>query len=99
MLRSRAHRAAEVEETLLERLSKITGYKELPSAVRAAADVKSKSIDGLMKMTGRVPSEGSSDSLESMIAGMEAKGIMRMTVDLEKTPAKKVDAEAQVTDG
>jgi hypothetical protein len=94
MLRTRAHRAAEVEEKLLNRLEGIRADKDVPAALRAASDVKAKSIDGLMKLTGREPSGGNSESMEQLVESMAARGYMKLTVNLEKEPPKKIDADA-----
>lgn len=81
-LRSTALRAAEVEAGLLERLSGVDD-KDLPSALRAAADVKAKSVDKLLAMTGRSPDRPPEHSMEQLLAGLAARGLARVNVNLD----------------
>lgn len=99
MLRSRIHRAAEIEEDLLERAGNVIHSRDIPTALKAVNDVKTKSIDGLLKMTGRDQTQGNSESLESLVASMEARGYAKLTVNLEKEAPKHIDAEAHAADG
>lgn len=92
MLRSRAHRAAEIEEDLLEKAANVMHSRDIPQALKAVSDVKNKNIDSLMKMTGREPSKGESQDLESLVASMASSGYARLTVNLERDAPKAIDA-------
>jgi hypothetical protein len=94
MLRSRVHRAIEIEDKLLNIVADTKHVKDAAQALRAVSDVKGKGIDSLLKMTGRSPEGGQSENLETIMGQMVAGGYASMTVSLEKQPPKKVDAEA-----
>lgn len=81
-LRATALRASEIEAGLLERLPTVDD-KELPAALRAAADVKAKSVDKLLAMTGRSPDRVPEHSIEQLLAGLAAKGLARVNVNLD----------------
>lgn len=81
-LRSNAKSAAEIEATLLERVGNITEDEQLPSALRAVADVKNKSIDGLIKLTGR-DGQDAGDDFAQMLRGMAEAGFLKLNVQLE----------------
>lgn len=97
MLRTRVHRAAEIEGDMLEKIA--DSKHDLPQALRAVTDVRHKSVDSLMKLTGRDKDSGRTEDLTSMVSAMEAKGIVKLTVNLEKEPPKQIDADAEVSDG
>lgn len=86
MLRARAHRASEIEMELLERIATVGDYRELPQALRAVNDTKAKSLDALLKLTGRAPSEGDSTGLEQLVDSMVRGGYLRVNVDLSNAP-------------
>lgn len=86
-LRHNAKNAAEIESTLLERVGNITDDDQLPAALRAVADVKTKSIDGLVKLTGR-EGQSAGDDFASMLRGMAEAGFLRLNVSLEAGPER-----------
>src|SRR4051812_12784776 len=55
-LRTNLSRAVDIEAELLER-SLDAQQRDLPAALRAVSDVKSKSLDGLLKLTGRAAAD------------------------------------------
>jgi hypothetical protein len=81
-LRRTALRASEVEAGLLERLPNVSD-DNLAQALRAAADVKSKSVDKLLAMTGRAPDRTPSMSMEQLLHGLAAKGLAQINVNLD----------------
>jgi hypothetical protein len=90
-----ARRAAEIELEMMERIRTETQPRELPVALRAVADLKSKSVDTVMKLTGRDKQEAATGSLESLVASMEGKGYLHLNVSLGEPPKKAdVDGEA-----
>jgi hypothetical protein len=60
---------------------KLSGDQKI-AAVRAVADAQGKSVDTLMKMTGR-DARPQSDDFTAMLAGMAADGFLRLNVELE----------------
>lgn len=89
-LRANANDAARIEATLLQRVGEITDKDQLPSALRAVADVKSKSIDGLVKLTGR-DGQAPADDFAAMLRGMAESGFLRLNVSLEAGPETSGD--------
>lgn len=88
-LRSLAKRATEIEATLLERAAGCSD-RDLPTALRAVADVKSKSVDKLLALTGRAPESSQGDGdLRSLLEGMAAKGLVRLSVNLDIDQTKE----------
>jgi hypothetical protein len=81
-LRSNAKRAAEIEGRLLER-AEMVADRDLPNVLRAVADVQSKSVDGLLKLTGREQGDRQGQDFAQMLAGMAAKGYLRVNVNLD----------------
>lgn len=81
-LRDNLGKAALIEADMLERIAETKGIRDLPAALRAVSDVKSKSLDGLLKLTGRAPSESESNSIEQLLVGMANKGYLRVNVEL-----------------
>jgi hypothetical protein len=83
-----ARRAADVEVEGTERdiVEKVRGNALKAAttldAVRAVADAQGKSVDTLMKMTGR-DARPQSDDFTAMLAGMAADGFLRLNVELE----------------
>jgi hypothetical protein len=82
MLLSRAHRAAEIEGEMLERVAGVTNARDLPQALRAVADTKTKSIDALMKLTGRTHEGSQALSAEALLRGLAKSGLVKINVDL-----------------
>ncbi|MCW3041306.1 MAG: hypothetical protein JWM31_3211 [Solirubrobacterales bacterium] len=80
-LRRLALRATEVEAELLE---KLVDCNDVPSGLRAAPDVKAKSIDRLLSLTGWTPVSLPGDGdLRSLLEGMAAAGHIRLSVSLD----------------
>jgi NADH dehydrogenase/NADH:ubiquinone oxidoreductase subunit G len=80
-MRQNASRATEIETDLLERALTVKD-KDLPSALRAVADVKAKNLDGLLKMTGRAPAEDGG-SIAQTLRALAKDGLVRLHVDLD----------------
>lgn len=93
-LRKIANRALEIEADLLEKCAK-AAPREIPQALRAVADTKTKSIDKLLALTGRAPEQqdGSYD-LRALLEGMADKGLLTLNVDL-KADQKEPHAPAE----
>jgi len=84
-LRTQAKRASEIEADLLEKVGGITDKNMLPQALRAVADAKTKSIDGLVKLTGR-DGQDAADDFTAMLRGMASDGFLKLNVSLEAGP-------------
>jgi arginine deiminase len=82
-VRGNALKAANTLDTLIETIDpdKLSGDQKI-AAVRAVADAQGKSVDTLMKMTGR-DARPQSDDFTAMLAGMAADGFLRLNVELE----------------
>lgn len=80
-LRKNLARAVEIEADLLERAASATG-RDVPNALRAVTDVKSKSLDGLLKLTGRSNPETTGGDIAQMLSGMVERGILKVNVEL-----------------
>jgi hypothetical protein len=81
-LRSNAHRASEIASSLLERAEGVAD-RDLPNVLRAVADVQSKSVDGLLKLTGRERGDQHGQDFAQMLAGMAAKGYLKIHVNVD----------------
>jgi hypothetical protein len=81
-LRTNLSRAVDIEATLLER-SLDAQQRDLPAALRAVSDVKSKSLDGLLKLTGRAAADPDAVSLHELVVSMARKGFIRASVNLD----------------
>lgn len=82
-LRARARRAAEIEADLMERVAQVDQPRDVPNALRAITDAKSKSIDAVMKLTGQDRSgESQSSSLEQTLKQLAANGTIKVNVEL-----------------
>ena len=90
-LRNNAERAIEIEADLLEKAANAQP-RDVPQALRAVADVKAKSVDKLMALTGRAPSESGAD-LGATLASLAGKGFLRMNVELGRPEPDAVDAD------
>ncbi|UTI65596.1 hypothetical protein NBH00_05145 [Paraconexibacter antarcticus] len=89
-LRSLAKRATEIEAELLEKAARAQP-RDIPQALRAVADVKSKSVDKLLALTGRSPEAAAGDGdLRSLLEGMAAKGLVRLSVNLDIDQTKEI---------
>jgi hypothetical protein len=53
--------------------------------VRAISDAQNKSVDALMKMTGR-DKEAPRDNMVDVLAGMAQRGFLRMNVEIGPAP-------------
>lgn len=79
-LRDNAQLAVQAERDLLLRLSDVPA-KDIPSALRAASDTRAKSIDNLLKMTGRQTDGG--ESIAHILQSMQKSGLVKINVELE----------------
>jgi len=87
-VRDNAQKAASKLGTLIdsvdvERLSS----EDRIAAVRAIADAQNKSVDALMKMTGR-DREAPRDNMADVLAGMAERGLLRMNVEIGPSPSE-----------
>lgn len=73
--------AVEREAQMLERMGDVKD-RDLAQALRAVADVKAKSLDGLLKITGRSTSPEEDGNLVRMLEAMIRKGYLKASVDL-----------------
>jgi len=80
-LRTNANRAATIQGDLLERTLTVDD-KDLPAALRAVSDVQTKSVDSLLKLTGRAPEQGDG-GIVSLLRGLANDGLVRLHVDLD----------------
>lgn len=81
-LRTNLSRAVDIEAELLER-SLDAQQRDLPAALRAVSDVKSKSLDGLLKLTGRAAADPDAVSLHELVTSMVRRGFVKANVNLE----------------
>lgn len=79
-LRENAKAAVEAEAKLIGRLGDVPA-KDIPSALRAASDTRAKSIDNLLKMTGRQTDGG--ESIAHILQSMQKSGLVKINVELE----------------
>jgi hypothetical protein len=70
------------EAQMLERMGDVKD-RDLAQALRAVADVKAKSLDGLLKITGRSATVEEDGNLVRMIESMQRKGYLKLSVELE----------------
>ena len=89
-LRESAKEAGIVKSSLLERVAAITDKNLLPQALRAATDAEAKSIEGLIKLTGRDGQEAA-DDFTSMLRHMAEAGFLKLNVSLEAGPRSPDD--------
>lgn len=96
-LRKNADRAAEVEAGLLEEMTAEKVAPEMrPQALRAVADVKAKSVDKLLALTGR-PSDGkTSTDTAALIRSLASKGLVKLNVNLDVVEGTAEEAPAQL---
>lgn len=99
MQRARVHRASEIELDMMEKVAREANGRDLPFALRAIADVKSKSLDGLLKMTGRAQQTSGGTSFEQLIRDMSGKGYLKLSVSLDTEKAPEPPPSAQIVEG
>jgi len=80
--RDNALEAARIEKELLAKAAQAEG-REIPGALRAVADVRAKSLDGLLKLTNRTTVDPAQQDLVQMITGMASKGYLKVHASLE----------------
>jgi plasmid stabilization system protein ParE len=79
LARANALKALRYEDQLLD---KVKDSRDVPQALRAVADARSKSVETLMKLTGRDVHRPSDDFI-GMMQGLASKGLVKMNVNLE----------------
>lgn len=85
IMRANAKRAAEGVSTLLEKTIAIEDKDALPSALRAVADVQSKSVDNIQKLTGR--DQGPQrENIAETLRGLAGQGLVRLAVEIQPRP-------------
>lgn len=98
ILRGNAKKAAEIERDLLDDM-KTVPLEQKPQALRAVADVKAKSVDKLLALTGR-PTDGAPPSdLPALLRSMAAKGVVKLNVNLDVDSTAVEDEPAQLEEG
>jgi hypothetical protein len=78
LARANALKALKYEDELLD---KVKDSRDVPQALRAVADARSKSVETLMKLTGR-DVHRPSDDFTGMLQGLAAKGLLKVHVEL-----------------
>jgi hypothetical protein len=78
LARANALKALRYEDVLLD---KVKDSRDVPQALRAVADARSKSVETLMKLTGR-DVHRPSDDFTGMLQGLAAKGLLKVNVQL-----------------
>lgn len=91
--RQNALRASEIEAQLMEDMTSV-GDREKPQALRAIADVKAKSVDKVLALTGR-PTDGkrAESDMGQLLKVLVDRGVFTVAAP---APPKQVDAEAHV---
>lgn len=79
-LRSNASRAAEIWGKLLVRAERVDD-KDLAATMRAVSDGQAKSVDALLKLTGRAPEQGDG-GITALLRGLANDGLVKLHVDL-----------------
>jgi hypothetical protein len=79
LARSNALKALRYEDTLLD---KVKDSRDVPQALRAVADSRAKSVETLMKLTGR-DVHRPSDDFAGIMQGLASKGLVKLNVSLE----------------
>jgi hypothetical protein len=79
LARANALKALRYEDKLLD---KVKDSRDVPQALRAVADSRAKSVETLMKLTGR-DVHRPADDFSGMLAGLAAKGLVKLNVELE----------------
>jgi hypothetical protein len=91
-LRANLSRAVDIEAGLLERAAD-TSQRDLPAALRAVSDVKSKSLDGLLKLTGRA-ADPEAVSLHELVVSMVRRGFVKANVSLDIGPSTDIEGDS-----
>lgn len=80
-VRTNADKATRVVEALLEQVQDVKGQDAQIAALRAASDVQSKSVDALMRLTGR-DAKPPDDDFVSVLTGLANQGLARINVEI-----------------
>jgi hypothetical protein len=80
LARSNALKALRYEDTLLD---KVKDSRDVPQALRAVADSRAKSVETVMKLTGR-DVHRPADDFTGMLQGLASKGLLKVHVELGK---------------
>jgi hypothetical protein len=85
--RLRLQRAAEIEGDLLERAGEVRTPELVPQALRAVADVKSKSGNLLMQLTGRptAPKDTGNGDVIKLLQTMADRGYLSLAAPVAKS--------------
>lgn len=78
LARSNALKALRYEDQLLE---DVLLSRDKPQALRAVADARSKSVETLMKLTGREANRPADDFV-GMMQNLASKGLLKMNVEI-----------------
>jgi hypothetical protein len=85
-VRTNAQKSAQKLERLVDSINPDDmKTEERIAAVRAISDAQNKSVDALMKMTGR-DKEAPRDNMVDVLAGMAQRGFLRMNVEIGPAP-------------
>lgn len=80
-VRNNADKATQVVEGLLEKVGDVKGQDAQIAALRAASDAQTKSVDALMKLTGR-DARPPDDDFVSVLTGLANQGLARINVEI-----------------
>lgn len=83
-VRQNAKKATEKVETLLDKMDDIKGQDAQIAALRAASDAQVKSIDSLMKLTGR-DAKPPDDDFVGVITALANQGLARINVEIGRS--------------
>lgn len=78
LARENALKALKYESQLMD---KARDARDVPQALRAMSDARAKSVDTLMKLTGRDVKPVQDDFVQ-ILQGLAAKGLLRMNVEI-----------------
>lgn len=81
-IRTNLGRAIQIEAELLDKAAEARPH-EVAQMLSAVSNSKAKSIDGLLKLTGRQPGEGEGTDIASLLLSMERRGLAKVNVSLE----------------
>jgi hypothetical protein len=84
-MQANAEQAGKLIKDLLGKAEGARGQDIIPQLLRAAADVQTKSIDGVSKLTGR-DHQAPTENLGQTLAGLASRGLIRMNIDIGPSP-------------
>lgn len=97
-VRKNADRATRKVENLLDKMDDIKGQDAQIAALRAASDAQTKSIDALMKLTGR-DAKPPDDDFVSVITSLANQGLARINVEIGQSQGTPHDEAPELEGG